>query len=112
MEHAQLLQVVFEWQNTSEGSFDLPGLSVESVTAPHVTSQFDLTLLLREAGEQVVGGLEFAKALFDRETLTRYLEHWRTLLKAMVAEEVEAVNRLALLGETERRQLLIDWNAT
>ncbi|WP_196297254.1 AMP-binding protein, partial [Xanthomonas albilineans] len=53
-------------------------------------------------------------ALFEHATLERWMGHWRHLLAAMVAEGAEdmAVDRLPLLGEAERYQVLMEWNAT
>src|SRR5206468_9175260 len=60
----------------------------------------------------IVGGLEYAAALFDRETVQRWLEHWRTLLQAMVHDASQSVDRLALLTAQQREQILVQWNAT
>ena len=50
-------------------------------------AKFDLTLFLRDAGERIVGGLEYATALFERATVERYLGYLRRLLEGMVADE-------------------------
>ena len=50
-------------------------------------AKFDLTLSLREAGERIVGGLEYATALFERATIERYLGYFRRLLEGMVADD-------------------------
>ncbi|WP_045766546.1 AMP-binding protein, partial [Xanthomonas albilineans] len=58
--------------------------------------------------------LTYATALFEHATLERWMGHWRHLLAAMVAEGAEdmAVDRLPLLDEAERKQVLMEWNAT
>src|SRR5262249_8698227 len=110
LSHSPLFQVMFAWQNTGEETLELSGLRLAPVAAPHVTSKFDLTLSLGEAGEIIAGGVEYATALFERATIERHLEYLRTLLEAMVADEAQAVDRLPLLGEAKRRQVLIEWN--
>jgi len=110
--HAPIFQVMFAWQNTPEGKLDLPGLTITALAAPQVTAQFDMSLSLLEVGQQVVGTLVYATALFDRMTVRRYLGHWRMLLKAMTAGEAQAVDSLPLLGQAERNQVLVGWNAT
>jgi amino acid adenylation domain-containing protein len=67
---------------------------------------------MQEAGEQIVGELEYATALFDHTTARRYIGYWRSMLEAMVKDDAQSVARLPLLGHEERRQLLEDWNAT
>src|SRR5262245_26098831 len=110
--HSPVFQVAFAWQNAPDGALDLDGLTITPLVTPHVKAIFDMSLSLSEAGEKIVGCLQYATALFDAETVRRYLRYWRTLLEAMVTDELQAVDRLPLLGETERRQVLIEWNAT
>ena len=110
--HAPVFQAVLAWLNTPERELDLPGLEITPLTPPHVSAQFDLSLLLQEREGRIVGVLEYATALFDRATAQRYLEYWTALLTGMVENEKEAVGRLPLLGENERRQVLMEWNAT
>src|SRR5262249_50004094 len=110
--HSPLFQVMFAWQNTGPKSIELYGLRLAPLATPHVTSKFDLTLSLAEAGEMIAGGVEYASALFERATIERYLEYLRTLLEAMTADDAQAIAHLPLLGEAERRQVLIDWNST
>ena len=110
--HAPLFQVMFGWQNTPGGELSLPGLSLAPVDVAQASAQFDLSLLLKEDGDAIVGSLEYATALFDPDTVTRYLGYWQALLAGMVADDSQAVARLPMLSEAERRQVLYDWNAT
>jgi len=80
-----LYQVALAWQNTPEGTLNLPGLEVMPLSVRHVTAKFDLSLSLQEEDQRISGSMEFATALFDRETALRYLEYWRTFLEAMAA---------------------------
>src|SRR5262249_41062021 len=109
--HAPVFPVMVAWQNAPEGNLDLPDLTITALAAPQVTAKFDLSLSLQEAGQQVVGTLGYATALFDRATVRRYLGHWRILLEAMVTNDAQAVDRLPLLRESERRQGLVGGNA-
>lgn len=111
--YSPLFQVVFAWQNAPEGILELPGLTLAPLAeAPHGTAKFDLTLTLQEVDETIVGGLEYATALFDRSTVERYLGHLRILLKAMVTDDTQSIDRLPLMTESERHQVLVEWNDT
>jgi syringomycin synthetase protein SyrE len=112
LSHAPIFQVMFAWQNAPEGRLELPGLRITPMRVPSVTAIFDLTLSLQEAGEGIAGGVEYASALYDWETVERYLGYWRRLLEGMAAAEDEVIDHLALLGKAERRQLLEEWNET
>ncbi|HEX8362676.1 MAG TPA: amino acid adenylation domain-containing protein, partial [Longimicrobium sp.] len=111
--HSPLFQVLFAWQNAPMGSLELPGLTLEAGEATsRTTAKFDLSLILQEEDGGIVGGMEYATALFDAATIERYLGYLRRVLQAMVADERQTVGRLALLGEDERRRVVEEWNAT
>ncbi|AUI90618.1 hypothetical protein BVV10_11235 [Xanthomonas oryzae pv. oryzae] len=112
--HAPLFQVMFSWQNTPQGTLDLGELEVSELSVAQTSAKFDLSLSLEESEDGIVGNLTYATALFERATLERWLGHWRHLLDAMVSEGAEdrAVDRLSWLGEADRNQLLMEWNAT
>src|SRR6266702_2460692 len=111
--HSPLFQVMFAWQNASEDRLTLPDLKQSGLqAAPHVVAKFDLSLSLREAGQSIHGGLEYATSLFEPSTVERYLNHFRILLQSMVDDDTQTVDKLPLLTSTERHQLLYEWNDT
>ncbi|NOK13568.1 amino acid adenylation domain-containing protein, partial [Corallococcus exercitus] len=75
-----------------------------------------LTLPLAPAvlpGEKLGLRLSYQLSRFDAEAMTRLLGHWRTLLEGIaVAAADSRVSRLSLLTDSERHQVLKDWNAT
>jgi len=114
LSHSPLFQVLFDWeQNAGGGGLAMPGVELGPLGAvSDVVAKFDLMLSLRDAGEGIVGSLVYATALYERRTVERYVEYLRAILKGMVADETEVIDRLPLLPEAERRQLLYEWNAT
>ncbi|ALB98110.1 non-ribosomal peptide synthetase [Burkholderia pseudomallei] len=111
--HSPLFQVMFVWQNMPAGELTIPGLTIRAVETPLQTAQFELTLSLREAGDDIVGHLNYASALFDESTVRRYVTYWRRLLEGMTAGPANvSVARLPLLDEAERKQVVYAWNAT
>ncbi|HEX2079654.1 MAG TPA: amino acid adenylation domain-containing protein, partial [Longimicrobium sp.] len=114
MAHHPLFQVMFTWQNMSRGSLQLPGLEVGGVGAgsPDVQAKFDLSLSMQAAGDRIVGGLTYATALFERETVERWIGYLRRVLEEMVADDGRRVERLALLPPEERSRLVDEWNRT
>ncbi|HEU0301713.1 MAG TPA: amino acid adenylation domain-containing protein, partial [Longimicrobium sp.] len=111
--HHPLFQVLFAWQNASASGMELPGLIVGGVGAPsRETAKFDLSLDLQEAGGRIAGSLTYATSLFERATAERYAGYLERVLEQMVADDARAVERLALLPEAERRQVVEEWNAT
>nr|WP_309304042.1 non-ribosomal peptide synthetase [Burkholderia pseudomallei] len=111
--HPPLFQVMFVWQNMPAGELTIPGLTIRAVETPLQTAQFELTLSLQEAGDDIVGHLNYASALFDESTVRRYVTYWRRLLEGMTAGAADqTIVGLPLLDEAERKQVVYAWNAT
>jgi amino acid adenylation domain-containing protein/FkbM family methyltransferase len=112
LSHSPLFQVMFSWQNDEPAAPDLPGLQLQALAPRHDIAKFDLMLSLGEDGSRIVGGIEYATALFDRGTVERFAAGLRLLLQGMVADDRQAIDRLPLLPVQAREQLLVAWNAT
>jgi amino acid adenylation domain-containing protein len=107
--HHPLFQTMLAWR--PQWRLQLQGLDVETLIPAEGGAQFDLTLSVGEVGERIMGAAVYATALFDHGTVARYLEYWKTLLRALVADEQRPLTRVSLLSEPER-QRLATWNAT
>jgi len=117
LSHGPLFQVMFSWQNAPRGSMELPGLESVGVggagTGPaEVQAKFDLSLSMRAVGDRIVGGLTYATALYETETVERWAGYLRRVLEQMVADDRRSVPRLALLTDGERATVVDAWNRT
>ncbi len=112
MAYSPLFQVMFAWQNTTQETFKLPGIEVQPIPYKSVNSKFDLLLDLRETAGAIYGIIEYATSLFEQSTIVRYAGYLRRLLEGMIADDSVAIDRLPIMPETERQQVLYDWNAT
>ncbi|WP_334190225.1 amino acid adenylation domain-containing protein, partial [Noviherbaspirillum sp.] len=112
MAYSPLFQAMLAWQHKDGSAFDLPGLQAETYDTAQRTAKFDLTLTLGETDKGLSGGFEYATALFDPATIERYAGYLRRLLQEMAAHDMEEIAALPLLGDDERRLMLLEWNAT
>ncbi|HEY2953461.1 MAG TPA: amino acid adenylation domain-containing protein, partial [Verrucomicrobiae bacterium] len=112
LSHNPLFQVAFVLQNAPLESFDLPGLKLEPLPVDSGSVQFELTLSMEETEQGLKGLLEYNTDLFDAATMTRLLEHFQSLLEGIVAAPDQPISTLPLLGQSERRRLLTEWNDT
>lgn len=113
MSHSSLFQVMFILQNNPmEIDMELPDISISTMNVNAGTSTFDLTLMITEdvAGLQV--SVEFNTDLFNRSTIVRMLEHYQMLLTSIVANPNQKISQLPMLSQSERQQLLVEWNKT
>ncbi|MGO4263842.1 AMP-binding protein, partial [Lysobacter sp. TAB13] len=68
-------------------------------------------LSLNDNGTALSGSIAYASDLFDRITVERMMDHWTTLLTAMVADDSASVARLPLLTPPQRAQVLQGFHA-
>ena len=96
----------------SESNADMPGLTIGSHLIEHNTSQFDLSLHLRDSDTGLNGWIEYNAAVFDAATIERFVESFEALLGGIVANRAAPISRFPLLSDCEREKITHDWNAT
>ncbi|WP_024642416.1 condensation domain-containing protein, partial [Pseudomonas syringae] len=112
LSHSPIFQAMLSWQNNETSDLALGDMSLQGVAVAGHTAKFDLTLDMTEVGDQLIGTLEYATALFDESTLQRYMGYFQRLLEAMVADDRQLLEQVPLLDAVERQHLLVDLNAT
>ena len=110
--HSPVFQVMFAFQNVPMTELRLTGLTVNSLKADRETATFDLSLLMVEEARSLKGTVEYNTDLFNGDTISRMMGHFQTLLESIVADPGTPISRLGLLTDSERHQLLIEWNST
>jgi aspartate racemase len=107
-----LFHVWFVAQGADPAELRLDGLAVEPLPAREEAATFDLAVQVEETprGDEIT--LAYAADLFEAETIARLAGHFQTLLEGVVARPQARLSELPLLTESERRQLLVDWNET
>ncbi|MDM8560647.1 non-ribosomal peptide synthase/polyketide synthase [Candidatus Parabeggiatoa sp. HSG14] len=114
MSHTPIFQVMFAMQglSTKEEDLQLPDLTIKPLFLENVAAKFDLTLYMDETPQGLVGALEYNTDLFDTSTIKLLLAHFQNLLAGIVANPAQRLSDLPLLSETERHQILVEWNNT
>ncbi|HEU0078247.1 MAG TPA: amino acid adenylation domain-containing protein, partial [Longimicrobiaceae bacterium] len=112
--HSPLFQVMFVLQNNERGGLRMGALEMEPLAAVggEGIAKFDLTLGLVEDEQGVAGSLSYRAELWDEATMERMAGHFARLVEAVVADAARPVADVAFLGEEERTQVLVEWNAT
>ena len=107
-----LTQVVFALQNAPTSPWDLPGLKVEDMPSGLDSVRVDLEVYLWDVPEGLGGFCSYNSDLFDATTIARMMQHFKTLLAAIVENPLTAVALVPLLSQSDRDQLLEEWNDT
>jgi amino acid adenylation domain-containing protein/FkbH-like protein len=112
LSHSPVFQVMFALQNAPMQALELPGMKMERLPLYTGTSMFDMSWFAIEVPEGLLVRAEYSTDLFEKQTMTRALGHFRKLLESAVAQPEQRISQLAMLTEEERQQVLVKFNAT
>ncbi|MCU0643018.1 MAG: amino acid adenylation domain-containing protein [bacterium] len=73
---------------------------------------FDLTMLVAETNDDCIVSIQYNIDLFNDATIERMIAHYQTLLTNLVANPERQLSQVPILSDQERKQVLVDWNAT
>ena len=107
-----LFQALMVFHNNLKTTVELPELTLTSMGIAKQWSSFDLTLWVTESTDELFVTLEYNTDLFDRETIGNMVERFRMLLESAAAKPELRLSEMALLNESERHQILVEWNST
>ncbi|MDQ3252839.1 MAG: amino acid adenylation domain-containing protein, partial [Acidobacteriota bacterium] len=107
-----LFQVLFIFGNYAMEELKLPGLNLRLVEFDSKTTQFDMVLEIVEKAEGLSCLIAYNTDLFEAATIRRMLKHFHVLLEAVLADPERSLSSLPLLTESERQELLVEWNGT
>lgn len=105
-----LFQVMFDFQSVALPAIELPDVTFKPSEKVQRLSDLDLVLHIEETSEGLTGYIKSSDRIFKLGTLERAVGHFQTLLLGLVARPQQEVSHLPLLTETERQQLLVEWN--
>nr|NCS25718.1 amino acid adenylation domain-containing protein [Microcystis aeruginosa BS13-02] len=112
MSYTPLFQVMFGLDNEIVDSIDLEGIKATRQPLEFKTAKFDLSLSIQVKEARLTAIWEYNTDLFDKSTIERLSGHFVNLLTGIIANPEQTVSQLPLLTESERNQLLFDWNQT
>ena len=96
----------------SGATLEMAGLAFESMTLEQWVAQFDLSLAASQAKGGTSLGMQYNTDLFDADTIERMMDHFESLLRAIVADPQSRISGLRMLSDKERHEQLVQWNAT
>ena len=102
LSHNPLYQAGFTF--APPAGLTLSGLAVEPWSVHPGSSQLDLFVTLWEEEKGMRGRIEYSTDLFDRATMERFLEHYRTLLASIAQDADQPIAALRILPGSEWRR--------
>ncbi|MFD2762593.1 non-ribosomal peptide synthetase [Micromonospora eburnea] len=89
------------------------GLRAEPLPVGESDAKFDLTVAVADRPDgSLAGAVNYATALFDRETAERFAAQFVELVSGLADAPRTPVSRLSVLPPAERRRVLEEWNDT
>ncbi|KAF9958985.1 hypothetical protein BGZ65_000977 [Modicella reniformis] len=106
---APLFQAAFHWPKQK-----WQPSSLEATQAPSdpIRVHVDLELHLHGIGKEIVGELRFAKALFNVDSIKRYVGYLKAILSSFTKDAAGPVATIDILSSSEKSLLLDSWNET
>jgi amino acid adenylation domain-containing protein len=112
LNHNPLFQVMFIFQTNPVARLELTDIISKPLEIDAGISRFDVTLFLAAGDENISGFFEYSTDLFDRPTIEQMVGHYQTLLAGIIADPDRRISELPILTESERTQMLVEWNYT
>ncbi|MDH5548253.1 MAG: amino acid adenylation domain-containing protein, partial [Gammaproteobacteria bacterium] len=112
MSHTPLFQVLFDLQNIPVSTINTSSIQLEGIGASNQTAKFSLELHMSETPLGLRGSWQYASDLFDEATIERFSNTFIRFLEQIVASPQTRLSEIDILSQSERRQLLFDWNNT
>lgn len=107
-----LFQIMFGVQTIQDVESGAGDFRVQSTEIDTKTAKFDLNLSMVETSRELVGYLEYRTDLFDRETIERFMTHYKNLLMSITNDVTCLVSELKFITTEEERFIMIDRNET
>ncbi|MEM8907075.1 MAG: amino acid adenylation domain-containing protein, partial [Bacteroidota bacterium] len=110
LKRSPLFQILFSMQNTPEANnIELGDLALSTVAFEEENAQFELTFNIEESEAGLEFGIQYCQ-LFEEQRIEQMVQHFETLLEAVVANADQPIGQLDILSLAEQSQLLTAFN--
>jgi amino acid adenylation domain-containing protein len=104
--HAPLFQTAIVMQNTPRDFAAASGLELTPKHVDNGTAKYDLTLFLWEQDGRLTGHFEYRTRLFLPETISRFAECFKELLRSIASDPRARLSELSILTQAQREQVV------
>ncbi|MEO0515671.1 MAG: amino acid adenylation domain-containing protein [Cyanobacteria bacterium P01_A01_bin.116] len=99
----------YQLQNAEQLGLGMPGLTLTQQWIEPGETKFDMSWHVIERDGKLLVAVEYRTALFSSDRITRMLEHFHTLVNAVITQPEQPVSQFLLLSPQAREQILQDW---
>src|SRR5262249_51657555 len=118
LSRSPLFQVMMVLEHARREALELPGVKLDGLGeggeagSEGQGAKFDLTLSIADFGQELTAVAEYSRDLFDAGTIEWLMKHYGNALKGIAENGARPICDLSLLSETEREQIVVEWNQT
>lgn len=111
LSYSPMYQVMFSVGEQKDLGLDLPDLEITPIIIDRKIAKFDMTLGMTEFHKDLMCNIEYCSALFEASTMARLANHFQNLLEGIMRNPDQRISALPLLSDTQRREMVFQWNA-
>ena len=105
LSRSPLFQVIMALQNLGRETTEIRGLKLMEIGEEPEVAEFDLSLMLSEGTEGVMGHLQYSRDLYDGATVARMARHFEHVVAEVVRDAEQRIGEIDLMSEAEKRQI-------
>ncbi|NOQ25380.1 MAG: amino acid adenylation domain-containing protein [Bacteroidales bacterium] len=110
--HNLLFNTMFVFQNIEKKALEIPELKLTSHSSGHTVSRFDQTLAVVESQGQLFLTFDYSTELYKKETIERFITYFKKIVSDIITDQSKKISEIEIVTESEKQQLLIDFNNT
>lgn len=107
-----IFQSMFVFLSGAQSTFQLDGVEIRVHKAPTMSSEYDLSLFVRDRGSDLECWIEYATALFEADSISRLGAYFKTIARSIASAPAQRIADIELLPEEERLRVARAWNDT
>jgi alpha-ketoglutarate-dependent taurine dioxygenase/acyl carrier protein len=103
--YAPLVQVLFVLENVPIPVMEISGVSLKPLEVEIKASKFDLVMIQKEIGQNIIGSLMYNTDLFDASTIKNMIDGYERLLSAITEQPAIQLSDLQVQTPGDERQV-------
>lgn len=112
LSHTPIFQAMIVLQNTPAPRLEFSGIDLEFLEFESKFSKFDITLHVNLLEDELKCVFEYNSDLFKHDTIERLANHLKVLVDDVLECPERKIKDLSILNNSEKQQVLFDWNNT
>ena len=112
LDRTPVFQTLFAYRQAENSGLDIAGVQSRCLDLDSASANTDLSVWIEDTGADIDVVTEYATALFDGETVERWLRHLEYLTRTALAWPNRPLRDLPLMSPAELEQVRDVWNAT